>query len=209
MKITHPFAGINKRLTPSDAVRAYVEAHKDLPTTRYPARVKTSWQSQNLTVVEGKPGMVPEGDYTDPSTKEAKDAVLGLYKALKGAPISRSAIAVALNFQMSDEVDKVRDALKEEGVTDIESGSRGKSVRWVGAGATWVPEAKAKKVAGDKPAAEKAPAKAAAKAADKPAPAAGTRPAKRAAKAAAAAAKIAEPHAETAPAAGAESANAG
>jgi hypothetical protein len=134
-------------------------------------------------------GVVPAGDYTNPDTKEAKALVLGLYKALKGTPISRHLVAVSLNFQVSDDVDTVRDGLKEDGVVgkDIEAGGRGKSVRWMGVGAVAPePKAKAPKAEAKAKNGDKTPAKGTAR------PPAGTRPDKRA-KAAAAAKALADP----------------
>jgi hypothetical protein len=193
MKITHPFAGIHKSLELSEQVTAYVASiRKDLPTVARGDRTKTYWKEHQIGL-KGKPlGLVPAGNYTDPSTKEAQAAVVGLYKALKGTPISRHKVAVALNFQVSDDVDTVRDALKEAGVKDVDPGAKGRSVRWVGEGAV-APEPKAKKVAGDK-----TPAKAATKTATKaPAKApVGSRPAKRAAAEAAKTEAPAEPTVE-------------
>lgn len=163
MKIKHPYAGLTKRLTVPADVEKYVLGLKELPAVPHKERVKPYWKEQGLRVKgkDGKDlglGVVPAADYTDPSTKEAKAALAGLYRALKGQPISRHLAAVALNFQVSDDVDEVRAALKADGVKDIDPGDRGRSVRMIGDKATWKPEAKAKKVAG-----EKAPAKTPAK----------------------------------------------
>jgi hypothetical protein len=156
----HPYAGLTKRLTVSADVEKYVAGLKELPTVPHEERVKPYWKEQGLRVKgkDGKDlglGVVPAGDYTDPSTKEAKAALAGLYRALKGQPISRHLAAVALNFQVSDDVDEVRAALKADGVKDIDPGDRGRSVRMIGDKATWAPPKKA--------AAEKAPAKTPAK----------------------------------------------
>ena len=214
MKVTHPYAGIVKGLVVDGKLLEFVsKLTPDLPTTGYKARTKSSWQGRGLAVQDPKtgemlkPGVVPEGDYTDPSTERAKKAVFDLYKFLGGQPVSRSRIAVALNFQMSDEVDKVRKLLAEDGVvgTDIDPGARGRSVRWIGEGAVAPEPAKrASKKATEAPAENVAPItgakKAPTKAAGKPATAkkgstapAGSRPAKRAAKAAEAEAKLAAP----------------
>jgi hypothetical protein len=194
MQIKHPYANLNKRLTPPEAVLKYVAAAKEPPTIHREDKVKPYWKEQQLAVtVKNKKfpmGVVPAGDYTNPDTKEAKALVLGLYKALKGTPISRHLVAVALNFQVSDDVDTVRDGLKEDGVVgkDIEAGGRGKSVRWMGVGAVAPePKAKAPKAEAKAKNGDKTPAKGTAR------PPAGSGPAKRAAKAAAAAKALADP----------------
>ena len=201
MEIKHPYAGLTTRLTVSGAVLEYVQKLRPEPKqVPMKERTKAYWKEQGIGVVKDKPGLVPAADYTDPTDASALDAVYGLYRHLKGTPISRHLVAVALNFQVSDDVDRVREALKERGVigTDVDKGDRGRSVRWIGEGAV-VPEKKsaAKKAAADETPAEgvkkAAPAKAAGdktppKGTERPAAPAGSRPAKRAAEAAAKAA---------------------
>lgn len=161
MKVHHPYANVAKWLTVDGAILDYVKQLPELPTTKYDERQERYWQDQGLHP-EGvdKPGLIPAGDYTDPSTPEAKAALLGLYKALGGMPITRHRVAVALNFRCYADVDAVRKTFTEEDLKVVEKGGRGRRVRWIVAEA----EAAAAEAAEAEAAKTEAPAKAPAKA---------------------------------------------
>jgi hypothetical protein len=132
MKVIHPYANSAKWLNVDGDLLAYVESLAELPAIKYDERQERYWQDQGLQP-EGvdKPGLIPAGEYTDPTTPEAKAALIGLYKALGGTPITRHRVAVALNFRCYVDVDAVRKTFTDEDLLVVDRGGRGRRVRWI------------------------------------------------------------------------------
>jgi hypothetical protein len=130
MKIKHPYAGSAKWLTVDGELLAYVAGLPELPTTKYDERQERYWQDQGLQP-EGvdKSGLIPAGEYTDPTKPEVKDALLGLYLHLNGKPITRHLVAVAMNFRCYADVDAVRKTFTDEDFKLVTRGGIGKRVR--------------------------------------------------------------------------------
>lgn len=103
MKINHPFKGDRKGTTLDPEVVAWVGKLANLPQATYEKYDKVYWRGS------GKGGIVPAGRYTDPTTKQCAKAVADIHAAFP--KLTRHRIAIALNIQSADQLDKVRATL--------------------------------------------------------------------------------------------------
>lgn len=122
MNIVHPLEGTHKTLTLSPELRAFVGTLPDLPTLELKRPyVKDRWEKMGIAPV-------PAGTYSDHRTPEAVAAIEKVYHFLKGAPITRPLMAMALGFVSGDHVDRTRDDLYKRGA-DVTRGAPGVSAR--------------------------------------------------------------------------------
>jgi hypothetical protein len=158
MKITHPLYGVNDRLTVSDEVQAFVDKLPELPTVERDEWT-WGWYAERGVIAKGQkaPGVLPKRAWSDPTDPKSVAAVEALYKPLGGTKINRSRVAVALNFQSSNDIDRILAQLKKDGKvgTTVTPGARGVAR---GAIVADVVKAQAAKQAAKKAPAAKAPA---------------------------------------------------
>lgn len=128
MKITHPLRDATARLNVPAEVEAFVAKLPELPTE---ARGEWTWKwyAERGVTAKGQkaPGVLPARDWTKPDSPEALKALEDLYRHLGGEKINRSRVAIALNLQSSNDVDRMLGQLKKDGKvgTTVTPGARG------------------------------------------------------------------------------------